>query len=123
MQSGPAHSRRARYATTTRIDVDSTVRMRLADLRRLAGELYDVQPAADAVATVEQAAIVDVGVVARNVQRAAAHAVDSPFAGLGETVDRRDEVCHLPRMVRVANIGDPDPRVEPRTGHQLAVGR
>src|SRR6202030_360882 len=91
--------------------------------RRLAGDLDDVQPSAHSIATVEQAAIIDVGVVARDVQRAAVHAIDGPGAGLGEVVDRCDEVRHFPGMVGVTNIRHANPGVEPGAGHQLAVGR
>jgi len=46
--------------------------------QRLARRLDGVQPAANAIAAIEQAAVVDIGVVAGHVQRLARHAVDGP---------------------------------------------
>src|SRR5829696_5215476 len=101
------------------------------DLFRVAGKSQDVQSAAGAVRTVDQAAVVNLYVVGDAGALALAGrglgAELAAFSGFGvracrnrKFIRRRNEVGDLMNGKRIANIPDAHARVEPREYRELA---
>ena len=121
-KAAPSHRAPLKYR---RVDdrFNRLCRDRSGNILRFARQAHDVKPTAHAVAAVSQSTIIDIGVVAGYIERGIGHTIDDRAAGLRELIDRRNEVRHFPRMIRITDVGDANAGVEPGAGEQSGIGR